>query len=186
MPDHFGTLCIKGLTKTSKGLVILFLVMAVDKFCSLLLLLFYLVEMTCYKNCSYSKYRSSHQRCSVREGVLRNFAKLTGKQLCQSLIFNKVAEFRLIMGYFCESSYSQTQRRLKPWWLFWRWILCSVLCWSWNFLSLHYVTYFIRRIFQISTQNVTLQIPFRGNKLRKYTFLWFFKPYWLILLIGGK
>ena len=23
-------------------------------------------------------------------GVLRNFAKLTGKQLCQSLIFNKV------------------------------------------------------------------------------------------------
>ena len=131
-------------------------------------------------------YRSSHQRCSVREGVLRNFAKLTGKQLCQSLIFNKVAEFRLIMGYFCESSYSQTQRRLKPWWLFWRWILCSVLCWSWNFLSLHYVTYFIRRIFQISTQNVTLQIPFRGNKLRKYTFLWFFKPYWLILLIGGK
>ena len=26
--------------------------------------------------------RSSHQRCSVRKGVLRNFTKFTGKQLC--------------------------------------------------------------------------------------------------------
>ena len=34
--------------------------------------------------------RSSHRRCSVRKVVLRNFAKFTGKHLCQSL-FNKVA-----------------------------------------------------------------------------------------------
>ena len=34
---------------------------------------------------------SSHQRFSVRKGVLRNFAKFTWKQLCQSLFFNKVA-----------------------------------------------------------------------------------------------
>ena len=27
----------------------------------------------------------------VRKGVLRNFAKFTGKHLCQSLFFNKVA-----------------------------------------------------------------------------------------------
>ena len=27
-----------------------------------------------------TSYRSSHQRCSVRKGVLRNFAKFTGKQ----------------------------------------------------------------------------------------------------------
>ena len=26
-------------------------------------------------------YRSSHRRCSVRKGVLRNFAKFTGKHL---------------------------------------------------------------------------------------------------------
>ena len=32
--------------------------------------------------------RSSHRRCSIREGILRNF---TGKHLCQSLFFNKVA-----------------------------------------------------------------------------------------------
>ena len=35
--------------------------------------------------------RSNHQRCSVEKGVLRNFTKFTGKHLCQSLFFNKVA-----------------------------------------------------------------------------------------------
>ena len=34
---------------------------------------------------------SSHQRCSARESVLRNFAKFRGKHLCQVLFFNKVA-----------------------------------------------------------------------------------------------
>ena len=37
------------------------------------------------------KYRNSHQRCSMKKGILRNFAKFTGKHLCQSLSFNKVA-----------------------------------------------------------------------------------------------
>ena len=36
-------------------------------------------------------FRSSHRRSSVRKGVLRNFAKFTGKHLCQSLILNKAA-----------------------------------------------------------------------------------------------
>ena len=35
--------------------------------------------------------KSSHQWCSVKKGVHRNFAKFTGKHLCQSLLFNKVA-----------------------------------------------------------------------------------------------
>ena len=35
--------------------------------------------------------KSSQQRCSVKKGVLRNFAKFTGKHLCQNLFFNKVA-----------------------------------------------------------------------------------------------
>ena len=30
------------------------------------------------------------RRCSVKEGVLRNFAKFTGKHLFQGLFFNKV------------------------------------------------------------------------------------------------
>ena len=41
------------------------------------------------------KFRSSHRRCSVRKGVLRNFAKFTGKHLCQSFLFNKVAGLSL-------------------------------------------------------------------------------------------
>ena len=36
------------------------------------------------------KSTSSHQRCSVRKGALTNFAKFTGKHLCQSFLFNKV------------------------------------------------------------------------------------------------
>ena len=34
------------------------------------------------------------QRCSVKRGLLRNFAKFTGKHLCQSHFFNKVAVMR--------------------------------------------------------------------------------------------
>ena len=37
------------------------------------------------------KDRSSHRRYSVRNGVLRNLAKFTGKHLCQSPFFNKAA-----------------------------------------------------------------------------------------------
>ena len=36
------------------------------------------------------KNRSGHQRCSVEKGVLRNFAKFTGKHLCQSLFLRKL------------------------------------------------------------------------------------------------
>ena len=39
-------------------------------------------------------FRSSHRRCSVRKGVLRNFTKFTGKHLYQSLFFNIVAGLR--------------------------------------------------------------------------------------------
>ena len=38
--------------------------------------------------------RNSHQRCSVRKGILRNLANFTGKQQCQSLFFNKFASLR--------------------------------------------------------------------------------------------
>ena len=57
-------------------------------------IIFYLV----FSSCSYFKFsckkwqisRSSHRRCSVRKGVLRNFAKFTGKHPCQRLFFNRV------------------------------------------------------------------------------------------------
>ena len=31
-------------------------------------------------------FRSSHERCSIRKGVLKNFANFTGKHLCWSLL----------------------------------------------------------------------------------------------------
>ena len=39
-------------------------------------------------------YRSSNHRCSMKKVVLRNFAKFTGKHLCQSLFLKKVAILR--------------------------------------------------------------------------------------------
>ena len=54
-------------------------------------------------------FRSSHRRCSLKKGVPKIFAKFAGKHLCQSLIFNKVANFikketlTLVFSYeFCE------------------------------------------------------------------------------------
>ena len=46
------------------------------------------------------KPRSSHQRCSMQKGVLRNFTKFTEKHLCQSLSFNKVACLRPAFNRF--------------------------------------------------------------------------------------
>ena len=39
-------------------------------------------------------YRSSRPEVFCKKGVLRNFAKFTGKHLCQSFFFNKVAGLR--------------------------------------------------------------------------------------------
>ena len=49
--------------------------------------------------------RSSHPRCSIKKGVLKNFAKFTGKHQCQSLFFNKVDSETLTQMFaseFCE------------------------------------------------------------------------------------
>ena len=48
--------------------------------------LFYLYVFAC----TNSSCRSSHQRCSVKKVVLRNFPKFTGKHLCQSLFLIKL------------------------------------------------------------------------------------------------
>ena len=45
------------------------------------------------------KFRCSHQRCSERKGVLRNFAKFTGKQLCQSHFLNKVTDLEKLQTW---------------------------------------------------------------------------------------
>ena len=48
-------------------------------------------SLHCYPLYNFPSFRNSHWRCFVRKGVLRNFAKFTGKHLWQSLFFNKVA-----------------------------------------------------------------------------------------------
>ena len=42
----------------------------------------------------WPEVRSSRPKVFCEKGVLRNFAKFTGKHLCQSLFFNKVAGLR--------------------------------------------------------------------------------------------
>ena len=47
--------------------------------------------------------RSSHGRCSVMKVVLKNFAKFTGKHLCQCHFFNKVIKKETLAQVFpCE------------------------------------------------------------------------------------
>ena len=41
-------------------------------------------------------FRSSRTEVSCKKDVLRNFAKFTGKHLCQGLFFNKVAGFSFL------------------------------------------------------------------------------------------
>ena len=49
-----------------------------------------------------TNYRSSHQKCSMKKVFLRNFPRFTGKNLCQSLIFSKVAGLRHQACFFTE------------------------------------------------------------------------------------
>ena len=42
----------------------------------------------------FVKYFFSRQEVFCKKGVIRNYAKFTGKHLCQSLLFNKVAGLR--------------------------------------------------------------------------------------------
>ena len=51
------------------------------------------------RNRHSQKNRSSHRRRSVKNGVLKNFVKLTGKHLCQSLFFNKGLSLELYLSH---------------------------------------------------------------------------------------
>ena len=44
------------------------------------------------------KRRSSYPELFCKKGVLKNLAKFTGKQLCRSLLYNKVAGFRPVIS----------------------------------------------------------------------------------------
>ena len=42
-------------------------------------------------NTDINQYRGSHRGVFCKNGALRNFIKFTGKHLCKSLFFDKVA-----------------------------------------------------------------------------------------------
>ena len=58
----------------------------------LMFTLYYYMNLLKYGE--YKNYRSRHQRCSLRKGILTNFANFTGKQLSQSPFFNIVTGLR--------------------------------------------------------------------------------------------
>ena len=51
-------------------------------------------EVLCMQQMRLCLNRSSRPDVFCKNGVLRNFTKFTGKHLCQSLVFNKVACLR--------------------------------------------------------------------------------------------
>ena len=55
----------------------------------------------------YETCRTSHRRFSVRKSVLRSFTKFTGKHLCQSLFFNKVAGLRPLGTPFSQNTFGR-------------------------------------------------------------------------------
>ena len=81
------------------------------------------------------KYRSSVLEVFCEKGVLRNFAKFTGKHLCQSLFFNKVAggacniikKETLVQVFSCE--FCEISKNT----FFYRTALVAALANIWNF-----------------------------------------------------
>ena len=67
----------------------------------LLIFVSYISYFTFNKKCLTSFMRSSHSEMFCQKGVLKNFSKLAGKHLCQSLFFNKVAGLRPRLWHRC-------------------------------------------------------------------------------------
>ena len=67
----------------------------------------------------HAYFRSSHGRCSVRKGILRNFTKFTGKHLCQrpakflGILFLQNTSGRLLSVTFFDTGLFVSFRYLK-------------------------------------------------------------------------
>ena len=53
----------------------------------------YLLEIVVHPRCYLPNFRSSHRMYSLKKGILRIFAKYTGKRVCQSLFFFPIFPF---------------------------------------------------------------------------------------------
>ena len=58
-------------------------------------------------------YRSSRPEVSCKKGILRNLTKFTGKHLCQSLFFNKVAGLNFIKKETLAQVFSSQFRKIS-------------------------------------------------------------------------
>ena len=97
--------------------------------------------------------------------------------LCRSNLFSALAAgilWKLNPGLFLREFVQPNAAQVATMMTLWK-MTTVFRSSSWNFLSLHYVTYFIRRILQISTENVTLQVPFRGISWENTHFFGFLK-----------
>ena len=97
--------------------------------------------------------------------------------LCESNLFSALAAgilWKLNPGLFLREFVQPNAAQVATMMTLWK-MTTVFRSSSWNFLSLHYVTYFIRRILQISTENVTLQVPFRGISWENIHFCGFLK-----------
>ena len=72
-----------------------------NTFIGLLILVVY-HQVTMLKPCH--KFRSSHQRCSVKKGILKNFANFTGKHFCRCLFLITVRHPQHL-AWWCDWSF---------------------------------------------------------------------------------
>ena len=59
-------------------------------------------ENVAAKGYTIGMIQAAKRKCSIKKGVLRNLSKFTGKQLCQSLFFDKAADLRPTTLLLCE------------------------------------------------------------------------------------
>ena len=120
-----------------------------------------------------------------KKGLLRNFTKFTGKHLCQSLFFNKVAGLRLYIYYWLIDQYPNNdnlkytaipQRSFNSFSLFYIFFLSSFSFWSSLFkLSftkkhhvyiLYYISYTLSRCYAM--HYIVPEIRIGGKFLKNY------------------
>ena len=96
---------------------LIFLMFSASK-CSYCVLTFF--ETLSRKIKLYMKTDRGSHRCSVKKGAFRNFAKFTGKHLCQSFFYTKVfsCEFCKISKntFFIEHLWATASALKKLWW----------------------------------------------------------------------
>ena len=97
------------------------------------------------------RLRSSRQEVFYEKGVLRNFTKLTGKHLCQSLFFNKVAGLRHRCFPVNFAKFLRTSFLTEPLW--WTFIMKELIKFTIWLLQSRYISY---RCFQNLSCTVTI------------------------------